>query len=68
MVSVVEFFANENVRRDIVSKAKTEMESAINLIRLAPDNPFGSDDEAIAGWLVSEIEKKKAELHRKVSK
>jgi hypothetical protein len=42
------------------------MESAINLILLAPDNPFGSDDEAIAGWLVSEIEKKKAERKGKI--
>lgn len=41
-------------------RAATEwVNTAIALVKQAPDNPFGDDDEAIAGEILRQIEERK---------
>lgn len=36
------------------------MQEALRIFKTAPDNPFGDDDEAIAGELLQKIEERQA--------
>lgn len=54
------FFTDQEHRRQVMGKAVVDAMTAIQLIKLAPDNPFGDNDEEIAGVILKEIEKRKA--------
>lgn len=56
----VDFFMNQEKRRRILAKAEGEAIAAIALIKAAPDNPYGDDDEIIAGVLLARIAERKA--------
>lgn len=40
-------------------EATAWVEAALEAVRSAPDNPYGDDDEAIAGEILRQIEEKK---------
>lgn len=39
-------------------EATAWVEEAIDVVKTAPDNPYGNDDEAIAGEILKQIEKR----------
>lgn len=43
----------------VAREATAWVEEAIAVVKTAPDNPFGDDDEAIAGELLARLEAKK---------
>ena len=47
----------ERLKR-ITLQAIQMADTAIAAIRLAPDNPYGDDEETIAGAIVAEVEKR----------
>jgi len=53
----VEFFRNPERRKQALAQAEADALKAIGLIKAAPDNPVGEDDEEVAGWLLKEIKK-----------
>jgi hypothetical protein len=54
----IEFFKNPERRKQVLAKAEVEALAAIQLIKTAPDNPYGDNDEAIAGKLLEKIEER----------
>jgi hypothetical protein len=54
----IEFFTNPERRKQVLAKAEADALAAIRLIKAAPDNPFGDDDEEVAGMLVEKIKEK----------
>lgn len=50
-----EFFSNPEKREKIMEESETDALLSIELIKASPDNPYGNDDEAIAGRLLDEI-------------
>ena len=58
--SALLFFQDAEHRKAVVENAKAKMDAAIQLVKSAPDNPYGDDDEAIAGELLRRIEEKNA--------
>jgi hypothetical protein len=42
----------------VAREATAWVEAAIAVVKTAPDNPYGNDDEAIAGELLAEVEKR----------
>jgi hypothetical protein len=55
----MEFFRNQELRKQVLETAQSKAIQAIELIKSAPDNPFGNDDEQIAIGLLKKIEEKK---------
>jgi len=51
----LEFFKNPEHRKEVMAKAEANAIAAIQLIKAAPDNPFGDNDEEIAGILLKKI-------------
>jgi hypothetical protein len=43
----------------LVQKATEQTEAALAAVKAAPGNPYGNDDEAIAGAILEAVEKKK---------
>jgi hypothetical protein len=41
-------------------EATSWVQQAINLVKSAPDNPYGGDDELIAGEILRQIEQRQA--------
>jgi hypothetical protein len=60
LASGLEFFSNPERRKQVLKSAEAKTIQAIQLIKSAPDNPFGDDDEQIAGELLSQIEKRQS--------
>jgi hypothetical protein len=60
----IEFIRNSERRKQVLESAEVKAIQAIQLIKSAPDNPFGNDDEQIAGILLKKIEEKKNETHK----
>ena len=58
LASALEFFSNEELRKQVLDDAENKAMQAIQLIKSAPDNPFGSDDEQIASELLSKIQER----------
>ena len=58
--SVLEFFQNPERRKQVLEAAETKAIQAIALIKTAPDNPYGNDDELIAGELLKKIAERNA--------
>lgn len=56
----IEFFRNSERRKQILESAESKTIQAIQLIKSAPDNPFGNDDEQIASELLKKIEEKRS--------
>lgn len=55
MASALEFFRNSERRKKILDAAETKAIQLIGAIKTAPDNPFGDDDELIAGELLKAL-------------
>lgn len=54
----LEFFQNKELRQQILKQAEIDTEKAIQLVKSAPDNSYGQDDEAIAGALLEKIKER----------
>jgi len=54
----IEFFSNPERRKHVLAKAESKALAAIQLIKTAPDNPFGDNDEEIAGMILKKIEER----------
>ena len=59
ITSGLEFFQNPERRKEVMAKAVIGAHMAIELIKIAPDNPYGDDDEKIAEYLLAKIEEKR---------
>lgn len=55
----VEFFVNPERRKQVLAKAEADALIAIQAIKAAPDNPYGNDDEVIAGAILEKIEQRR---------
>jgi len=54
-------FLSNPERMAKAARAATEwVEHAIAIVKTAPDNPYGDDDEAIAGEILRQIDERKA--------
>lgn len=58
LASAVDFFNNAELRKNVLESAEAKAIRAIQVIKSAPDNPFGDDDERIASELLSQIQKR----------
>lgn len=59
MADAIKFLSD---KESIIAKAKEAQEwvlSAISAVKTAPGNPYGNDDEAIAGEILQQLEAKK---------
>lgn len=54
----IEFFRNQERRKQVLEIAESKAMQTIQLIKSAPDNPFSNDDEQIASGLLKKIEEK----------
>ena len=57
----VEFLIDRERRKQVLESAESKALQAIQLVRSAPDNPFGNDDEQIAGELLKKIKERDEE-------
>lgn len=55
VADAVAFFQNTELRKKILKDAETTMAEAIQAVKNAPDNPYGDDDEVIAGAILEKI-------------
>lgn len=55
----IEFFRNQERRKQVLEKAESGALAAIQLIKAAPDNPYGDNDEEVALALLTKIEERK---------
>lgn len=58
--SAVDLIMSPNGLRDSAIRSLTKALAAIGAMRAAPDNPYGNDEEVIAGEFVKQIEERKA--------
>jgi len=58
--AVAEFFASTENLKEHAKEATEWVEQAILAVKLAPDNKWGNDDEAIAGEILRRIDEIKA--------
>ena len=58
MGAAVEFFKDAGHRKRVLESAESKAIAAIQLIKDAPDNPYGNDSEVIAGMLLEKIGKR----------
>jgi hypothetical protein len=54
----IEFIRNSERREQVLKIAEFKAIQSLQLIKKSPDNPFGNDDEQIAGELLKMIEEK----------
>jgi len=52
----IKFFRDEEHRKKLVLEAEAWTKEAIKVFKTAVDNPFGDDDEAIAGYILDKIQ------------
>lgn len=55
------FLTDPDRRRRGIEKAMADMEMAIEAVKSVPDNPYGSDDEAIAAAILKRVKERKEE-------
>jgi hypothetical protein len=55
----IKFFTDAEHRKKILGEAETWVVQAIEVVKTAPDNPYGHDAEAIAAALLAKIEERK---------
>lgn len=53
----LKFFQGQEHRKGVVERATINFDTAIQAVRLAPDNPYGEDEDAIAAGILKELEK-----------
>lgn len=58
LAAAVEFLGNPERRKQVLERAELEAIQAIQLIKSAPDNPFGDNDERIASEILDQIQKR----------
>jgi hypothetical protein len=58
--SAVDLIMSPNGLRDSAMRSLAQALAAIDAMRAAPDNPYGNDEEIIAGEFVKQIEERKA--------
>ena len=58
LASALEFFGNAEQRKKVLDAAEAKAIQAIQLIKSAPDNPFGNDDEKIASGILEQIQER----------
>lgn len=56
MESSLRFFADTEHRHRVLEVAMETLDASIALIRQAPDNPYGDDEEAIAAAILDKLE------------
>ncbi|MFA5767618.1 MAG: hypothetical protein WC919_06875 [Candidatus Paceibacterota bacterium] len=59
---VFEAITTPNKLTQIAKESAVWVEEALAAIKSAPDNPFGGDDEAIAGEILRRLEERKLKL------
>lgn len=55
------YFMDDAYRKEVIKKAMAELELSIAAVKNAPDNPYGDDDNVIAGEILEQIERRKKE-------
>jgi hypothetical protein len=55
----VQALTNQNRLVEVARQATADIEQSIAAIKAAPDNPWGDDDEAIAGEILRQLEERK---------
>lgn len=58
--AAVDLIMSPNGLRDSAMRSLAQALAAIDAMRAAPDNPYGNDEEVIAGEFVKQIEERKA--------
>lgn len=58
LTSGIEFLQNP---RQGIQRAAANLEAALAVVKSAPDNPYGDDDEAIAAAILERIEARQRE-------
>lgn len=51
----LDFLVNPERRRSGAERAMHNLEAALSVVKSAPDNPYGDDDEAIAGAILARV-------------
>jgi len=59
------FFTDPEKRKLVLVNAEAKCKTALAAIKAAPDNPYGDDDETIAGVLLEKIKEREANNGRK---
>jgi hypothetical protein len=54
----IEFFTNPEHRKQILIRSELGAMAAIEAIKLASNNPYGDDNEVIAGIILEKIEQR----------
>lgn len=60
----LEFFINQDKFKSVMKESFEFAEAAIELVKQSRDNPYGNDEEVIAGVILEQIEQRKAELRQ----
>jgi len=58
----LDVITNRGKFSSIASEASAWVQAVIATMKTAPDNPYGDDDEAIAGEILKEIEQREKEM------
>lgn len=58
---VIDFIKDQKRRKRVLLTAELQALGALALVKSAPDNPYGNDDEAIAGMLLEKISERQKE-------
>jgi hypothetical protein len=58
--AAVDLIMSPNGLRDSAMRSLAQALAAVDAMRAAPDNPYGDDEEIIAGEFVKQIEERKA--------
>lgn len=58
MSAAISTFTTPGKLADLTRQALSEIDVALTAMRAAPDNPYGNDEEVIAGAIVDELQKK----------
>lgn len=51
----IKFWTDAEYRKRIMDESKREADAYIELVKTAPDNPYGNDDEAIASAILDQL-------------
>lgn len=55
----LKFIQDAEYRKGVLEKAESKAVEAVSLVRTAPDNPYGDDNEAIAGAILERLEERR---------
>lgn len=55
---VLQFFTDDAARKRILANAEKSTIAAIQAVKSAPDNPYGNDDEIIAGEILKKLDQR----------